>query len=49
MSFKRVNGRIDINSCMNDGTIIIDEEEQRGARTNFGLTIMVLCIKIFIN
>ena len=34
MSFKRVNGRIDINSCMNDGTIIIDEEEQRGARTN---------------
>ena len=34
MLFKRLNGRIDINSEISNGKIVIDEEEQRGARTN---------------
>lgn len=34
MSFKRLDGRIDINSEISRGNIIVDEEEQRGARTN---------------
>ena len=34
MLFKRVDGRIDINSEISSGNIIVDEEEQRGARTN---------------
>ena len=34
MSFKRLDGRIDINGEISCGNIKIDEEEQRGARTN---------------
>ena len=32
--FKRIDGRIDINSELQSGNIKFDEEEQRGARTN---------------
>ena len=34
MLFERINGRININGEIDRGNIIIDEEEQRGARTN---------------
>ena len=34
MAFKRVNGRIDIDSEISSNNIVRDEEEQRGARTN---------------
>lgn len=34
MFSKRINGRIDINSEMDNGNIIVDEEEQRGTRIN---------------
>lgn len=34
MIFERVDGRIDINGEISSGNIIINEEEQRGARTN---------------
>ena len=34
MLFKRVEGRIDINNEIQAGNIVVNEEEQRGARTN---------------
>ena len=34
MPFERLEGRIDINSEITNGNIIINEEEQRGTRTN---------------
>ncbi len=34
MLFKRVEGRIDINNEIENGNIVVNEEEQRGARTN---------------
>ncbi len=34
MIFRRENGRININNEINNGNITIDEEEQRGTRTN---------------
>lgn len=34
MVFKRVNGRIDITSEIKNGNIVINEEEERGTRTN---------------
>lgn len=34
MLFKRVEGRIDINNEIENGIIVVNEEEQRGARTN---------------